>query len=75
MKRLTEKTVFCGFVTAWRLRRLTDKPLAGLRKCHHRWCRARTLGILQNNGLPALHHRHAGVRSAQINSQNLRHNI
>ena len=49
-------------------RGLTDQPLAVLRERDDRRRRARAFAIFQNYRVAALHHGHAGVGGAQINS-------
>ena len=72
MKRLIEKTVFSGFVTACRLAGAPE-PLAALREGHDRGRRASALGVLDHRGLAALENGHARVGRAEIDADRLAH--
>ena len=53
---------------------LPHQPFPGLGKSHHRRRSPTTFFIRDNLGLSPLHNRHAGVRSPQVNSNDLAHN-
>ena len=73
MKRLIEKTVFSGFVTACRLAGRAYEALATLRERDDRGGGARALGVLDHGGLAALEDGHARVGRAQIDTDRLAH--
>ena len=54
-------------------RRLADQALARFGKCNHRGRRAHTLAILDHLGTLAFHHGNAGVRRAEIDTDDLAH--
>jgi len=55
------------------LGRLTDQTLTILGECHDRRRCARAFGILDNLGFAPIHHRHAGVGGAEVDTDNFRH--
>jgi hypothetical protein len=63
MKRLTEKTVFCGLVTAWRLATVPTRrsPLCA------------NFRVLDDGRLAALEDGHARVRRAEVDADGLAH--
>jgi len=75
MKRLIEKTVFCGFGHRLTLRDGADKALAGGRECDDRWRRASALGVFDDGRLAALENGHARVCRAQVDSNGLCHQL
>ena len=54
-------------------RRLADQALARLGECNHRGRRAHALAILDHLGIPAFHHGDAGIRRAEIDTDDLAH--
>jgi hypothetical protein len=67
MKRLIEKIVFWGLVTAW------HEPLAGGGEGDNRGGRTAALGVLDDGGLATLEHGHARVRRAEVDAYGLGH--
>jgi len=66
MKRLTEKIVFCGFVTACRLATVPTRRSPDCAK-------ATALRVLDDGGLAALEDGHARVRRAEVDADGLGH--
>src|SRR5204862_6070537 len=54
-------------------RRLADQTLARFGECNHRGRRAHALAILDHLGILAFHHGDAGIRRAEIDTDDLAH--
>ena len=55
------------------LRRLADQALARFGECDHRGRRAHALAVLDHLGVLAFHHGDAGIRRAEIDTDDLAH--
>ena len=54
---------------------LAHQTFAVLGKGHNGRSRTRAFGVGDNSGFAAFHHGDAGIRSTQIDTNNLRHNV
>ena len=73
MKRLIEKIVFSGLVTAWRLATWPTSRSPLLVKRHHRRRGAAAFLVRDHRRLAAFHHGDHRVRRSQVDSDNLAH--
>ena len=73
MKRLIEKIVFSGLVTAWRLATWPTSRSPSLSNADHRRRRARAFLVHDDRGLAALHDCDDGVRRAEVDSNDFAH--
>ena len=75
MKRLIENTVFSGFVTAWRFATWPTSRSPDLVNPTTDGVMRLPSGLVMTTGSPAFHHRHDGVGRAQVDSNNLAHDL
>ncbi len=73
MKRLIEKIVFSGLVTACRLATWPDQPLAALGEADHRRRGAGAFLVGDDDGLAAFHDGDDRVGGPQVDADNLAH--
>ncbi len=73
MKRLIEKTVFSGLVTAWRLATWPTRRSPDLAKPTTDGRDAAAFGVRDDDGFAALHHRDDGVGRAQVDANDFAH--
>jgi hypothetical protein len=73
MKRLMEKTVFVGLVTAWRLATVPTSRSPACVNATTDGRRAAALGVLDHGRLAALEDGHARVGRSQVDSDRLGH--
>ena len=73
MKRLTEKMVFCGLVTAWRLAAWPTRRSPLFVESDDRRRGARAFGVFEHGRLAAFHDGHAGIGGAEVDAENFSH--